>query len=194
MARAKLTEIRNDLISDEGAILWSIVKGEQLEFPITLEFLKDVTAGYTYEAVIVEADSENLRPGKYPRNIINGGAQHKLKLRMPTIVGVWDSSREYYFNEMVKHKDVFWRLTVSDTREEPGLSDVWVQDVPTTVHVQFTSDIAKNWKTQPNIERPAYGFFELRVTEPNGAVFRRTWKPVRGLVQVLFSPTDIVPD
>jgi len=33
----------------------------------------------------------------------------------------------------------------------------------------------------------------LRVTESFG-VYPRTWKPVRGMVELLFSPTHEVPD
>ena len=39
MARAKLNEITEELISDSGAVLWSFVRGEQLEYPIVLNLL-----------------------------------------------------------------------------------------------------------------------------------------------------------
>jgi len=35
MARSRLTDPTLDLVTDAGAVLWSMVKGEQLEFPIT---------------------------------------------------------------------------------------------------------------------------------------------------------------
>ena len=40
MARSRLTNTSQDLISDGGAVVWSFVKGEQLEFPITLNFIE----------------------------------------------------------------------------------------------------------------------------------------------------------
>ena len=57
MARSLLTNTTNDLITDSGAVLWSLVTGEQLEFPITLNFLKDTTQkllnNYIFEAVVI---------------------------------------------------------------------------------------------------------------------------------------------
>jgi len=55
MARSPISTISSDLITDTGSVLWSIVQGEQLEFPITLNFLTNAGVGYTYEAVVMEA-------------------------------------------------------------------------------------------------------------------------------------------
>ena len=64
MARSRLTETTDDLVTDSGAVLWSFVKGEQLEFPITLNFVENVTAGYAYEAVVGDSRGTNIVTGK----------------------------------------------------------------------------------------------------------------------------------
>ena len=60
MARASLVRPTIDLTSDDGSILWSIVRGEQLEQTVDLAFLTNAY-GYEYEAVVVEgANIENV--------------------------------------------------------------------------------------------------------------------------------------
>jgi hypothetical protein len=54
MARSDITGKTLDLISDDGAVLFSIADGEQLHFSITLDWLTDLT-GYTITAKVVEA-------------------------------------------------------------------------------------------------------------------------------------------
>lgn len=67
-------------------------------------------------------------------------------------------------------------------------------EVPNKLYIQFPGTLATTWavKAQPNC--PVHGYFELRVTEPVGGAFRKTWKPLRGVVQILFSPTNQVAD
>jgi hypothetical protein len=54
MARSDITGKTVDLISDDGAVLFSIAQGEQLHFSVTLDWLTDLT-GYTITAKVVEA-------------------------------------------------------------------------------------------------------------------------------------------
>jgi hypothetical protein len=61
------------------------------------------------------------------------------------------------------------------------------------VYIQFPDDLAGGWAVQPGVNFNTYGFFELRVTEPLDAILTHTWKPVRGMVEMLFSPTEAVP-
>ena len=53
--------------------------------------------------------------------------------------------------------------------------------------------LGNDYQVQPSVAGSTYGFFELRVTEPANPIFARTWKPIRGMVEIQFSPTDIVP-
>ncbi len=62
------------------------------------------------------------------------------------------------------------------------------------VYLQFPKNLAANWTVAPSVNYPVYGFFEMRVTEPVDSVFRRTWKPIRGMVEILFSPTYSIDD
>ncbi len=194
MARSPITEIADDLITDGGSVLWSFVKGEQLEFPITMNFIEDVTAGYTYEAVVVEAANsvEDVRP----TTIQPGGVQTVLVVRVPTYRGTWDAAQAYNKEEVVLYNGVYYKLLTGAGRVNatpPSSDSLWSITSLSKLYIQYPSTLGATWTIAPSVGAPVYGFFELRVTEPPDSIFRRTWKPVRGLVQILFSPTDIVP-
>jgi hypothetical protein len=196
MARSKLTETKDDLIEDSGSVLWSFVKGEQLEFPITLTFVKDVTAGYTYEAVVVEADNVP-EDATVPTNIRSGGVQTKLTVRIPVDRGTWDSGQAYNKEEVVLYNGQYYKLAYGVARlssVSPDLDSTWEKTNLNRVYLQFPKTLGATWSVQPTVGYPVYGFFELRVTAPADSIFQRTWKPIRGMVQILFSPTEIVPD
>ena len=196
MARSKITDPKDDLIEDSGSVLWSFVKGEQLEFPITLSFVKDVTAGYTYEAVVVEG--ENVAGStEPPTNIRVGGAQTKLNVRLPVNRGTWQAIQAYNRGEVVLYDGVCYSLKAGAGRinaTPPSADPAWELVSMSRIYLQFEKSLASDWAVAPTVGFPTYGFFELRVTEPGDGVFQRTWKPVRGMVQILFSPTEIVPD
>lgn len=196
MARSRLTEPTDDLITDSGAVLWSFVKGEQLEFPVTLSFLLDATQGYTYEAVIVEAlnTANQIVP---PVTIQPNGVQTVLGIRVPVNAGIWSSTTLYQREDVVLYSGVYYRLlngTNYSSSTTPNNDSYWSETTLNKIYIQFPSSIAATWTLAPTASTPVYGFFELRVTEPVTAVYRRTWKPVRGLVEINFSPTDIVAD
>lgn len=196
MARSPITDTTEDLISDGGGILWSFVKGEQLEFPITLNFIQNASIGYTYEAVVIEALNVAGEPGK-PTNIKPNGVQTLISVRVPTDRGNWDPAQAYNREELVKYLGIYYKLTsgIARTNSTPPNQDtLWLQTDPNKIYIQFLSNLGSTWQVQPTVDQAVYGFFELRVTEPTDSIFRRTWKPVRGMVEVLFSPTEIVPD
>lgn len=196
MARSKITETKDDVIEDSGSVLWSFVRGEQLEFPITLNFVRDVTAGYTYEAVVVEADNVP-EDEKVPTNIKSGGVQTKLVVRVPVYRGTWDPRQAYNKEEVVLYNGQHYKLAYGAARissVSPELDSAWETADLSKVYLQFPKTLGATWTVQPTVGYPVYGFFELRVTAPVDSIFQRTWKPVRGMVQILFSPTEIVPD
>jgi len=196
MARSTLVNPTDDLISDSGAVLWSFVKGEQLEFPITMNFIGNATAGYTYEAVVVEALNVVEQTEK-PVTIRPGGIQTTLVVRVPTYRGTWNGTQAYNREEVVFYNGLYYKLLsgIARTNATPPSSDpLWEETTLNRVYLQYPSTLGSTWQIQPTVGFPTYGFFELRVTEPADAIFRRTWKPVRGMVEILFSPTDIVPD
>lgn len=196
MARSKLTETRDDLIEDSGSVLWSFVKGEQLEFPITLNFVENVTAGYTYEAVVVEADNI-LEDDSVPTSIKSGGVQTRLPVRVPVYRGTWEPIQAYNREEVTFYNGKYYKLNYGVARVNsvsPDLDPAWEEASLSRIYLQFPKLLGADWSTQPTVGHPVYGFFELRVTEPNNSIFQRTWKPIRGMVQIQFSPTEIVPD
>jgi len=201
MARSRLTNTSLDIISDAGSILWSMVRGEQLEFPITLNFIFDATlkpsGNYIYEAVVIEAANSPGQTDK-PNAVEPGGVFTRLFVRIPTYVGVWSPTSVYNVEEIVKFNNTYYKLNYGfayTSMQDPTLDPVrWSETVLNKIYVQFPATLGTTWKVQPSASSDVYGFFELRITEPPSAVFSRTFKPIRGMIQLMFSPTDQVPD
>lgn len=200
MSRSRLVNPTQDLQADAGAVLWSFVKGEQLEFPITLNFIEDVTVkpsnNYVYEAVVVEAQNIEGQTTK-PTTIQPAGVQTVLTVRRPTFIGTWNASIAYNKEEIVLYNGIYYKLLKGAGRVDstlPNVDPLWEVTALNIIYLQFPSSLANTWNIQPSVNKPVYGFFELRITEPTDPVFQRTWKPVRGMVEILFSPTDVVAD
>jgi len=194
VARSRFANPVNDLNTDSGAVLWSFAKGEQLEYPITLSFLDDVS-GYSLEAVVVEAKNTVLQE-EAPIDIQPAGIKTTLNIRLPNYVGVWNVSNAYDAEDVVLYGELYYRLTSGAGyigTDAPGIDALWAETALNIIYVQFPSTLGSTWVVSPVVDFPVYGFFELRVTEPNNSIFIHTWKPVKGLVEILFSPTDIVP-
>jgi hypothetical protein len=204
MARSRLTNTTQDLIADSGAVLWSFVKGEQLEFPITLNFVEDASVkqdankNYVYEAVVVEA--ANIAGQTDRPTAVRVGASTvttRLFVRLPKYIGTWQSVQAYNKEEVVLYAGKYYKLLQGSGRTSatlPNVDPLWAETTLNTIYLQFPSTLASTWQVQAAVDSPVYGFFELRVTEPIDPVFTRTFKPVRGMVEILFSPTDETPD
>jgi hypothetical protein len=178
-----------------------MVIGEQLEFPITIGFITDAsykstaTDNYKYEAVVVEANNV-VSQTTQPTAVKSGGIQTALFVRIPAYVGVWSTTATYNKEDVVLHSGVYYKkLTpTSITTTAPNLdTTVWEITTLNKVYVRFPKELGSTWSTAPGISYNTYGFFELRVTEP-GSAFPRTFKPVRGLIELLYSPTSAVTD
>jgi len=203
MARSRLVEQTpqgmapfDDLITDSGAVLWSFIRGEQLEFPVILNFLSDVNLGYTFEAVVVEANNVPGQTAK-PITIKTGGAQDTLTVRKPIYLSVWDENTAYDTEDVVLYNGIYYKLLSGAGRIEattPLVDPLWEVTSLNKVYLQFPGTLASDWDQDPVVGIPVYGFFELRVTEPANSILQKTWKPVRGMVEILFSPTEIVAD
>lgn len=195
MARSQITSTADDLMSDTGAVLWSIVRGEQLEYPVILSFLNEASAGHTFEAVVVEA--LNAVDGTKPTTIQPGGIQTTLVTRTAVPRGTWDGTNTYQRENFVSHASKYYKLNNQIDYVNATTPDVdanWSEFDPRTLYLQFPKTLSSDWAEAPTAEFNIFGFFELRVTEPSSVVYPRTWKPIRGLVEMLFSPTDITPD
>lgn len=196
MARSYINNPTQDLITDTGAVLWSFVIGEQLEFPITLNFVEDVTAGYTYEAKVIEAlnSAEQTDP---PTSVKAGGVETSLTIRIPVRRGTWQAVQAYNKEEVVLYNNVYYKLAKGAGRVSqltPDVDPLWIVTSLSKIYIQFPKALASNWSVLPGAGYSTYGFFELRVTEPADAVFTRTWKPIRGMIQIMYSPTYSAED
>jgi hypothetical protein len=200
MARSRLTDTSLDLVTDAGAVLWSMILGEQLEFPITLNFIADASVkasnNYAYEAVVVEAKNISGQTDK-PTLVQPAGVTTRLFVRLPVFLGTWSATQAYNKEEVVLYNGTYYKLAKGLARVSavtPDVDSTWVVTVLNKIYVQFPSTLGATWSVKPLADSASYGFFELRVTEPTDAVFTRTFKPVRGMVELLFSPTDDTAD
>lgn len=200
MSRARLTQTPVDLVTDSGTVLLSLVKGEQLEFPVTLNFLIDathkVTNNYIYEAVVIEAKNV-LGQSSAPIDIMPSGVSTVLTVRTAEYLGTWNEFAAYNKEEVVLYNGKYYKLLGGVGRmypTPPTIDPLWELTLLNTIYIQFPSTLASTWSVQATVDKSVYGFLELRVTEPTDPIFTRTWKPVRGMVEILFSPTDVVAD
>jgi len=201
MARSRLTNTTQDLIADGGGVLWSFVKGEQLEFPVVLNFVEDASVkasnNYVYEAVVVEA-ANVIGQTDRPVDVATNPVQTRLFVRLPRLIGTsWQATSAYNKEEVVLYAGKYYKLLQGAGRINstlPTEDPLWFETTLNTIYLQFPSTLGTTWAVQPKVDSPVYGFFELRVTEPTDSIFTRTFKPVRGMVEILFSPTDVTTD
>jgi hypothetical protein len=120
-----------------------------------------------------------------------------LVVRVPTNAGTWSAVAAYNREDVVLYNGLYYRLLYGAARISallPNVDPLWEVTTLNIIYVQFPSTLGYAWTIQPTTTFSSYGFFELRVTEPTMSLFTRTWKPVRGMVEILFSPTDLVAD
>ena len=80
MARTRINARTKDLIKDNGAVLVSLVEGEQIQMDITLSWLINLT-GYTITAKVVEADMAGAtNDDSLPVNVKAGGVVTTLPI------------------------------------------------------------------------------------------------------------------
>jgi hypothetical protein len=197
MARTLITAKTEDLQSDSGSVLFSFVQGEQLEFPVTLAFIENTSIGYTYEAVLIEGLNIAGQSGA-PSVARPSGITNTLTVWTPTWKSEWSAVTAYDRDDLVIFGGIYYLMgsaTGYISANNPTVdTSKWTVYVPNKVYVRFPDTLSLNWNTpaQPTAEAKNYGFFELRVTEPAGSRYTRTWKPMRGLVEFSYSPTHLV--
>ena len=183
--RSRLLNPRQDLISDNGAILLSLIQGEQLEYPIVLN-----TGSFVLNAVCVEGF--NLPSQKRaPSAIRPGGVRTPLTIRKPNYRGTWNPIVAYDVGDLVVHegRHLTRRISASPIDSSvPVDGPIWNEISAGTVYLRLPSELSMDWQIQPSVNSPVYGFIEVAVSETGGG-FPRTWKPVRGLIEYLYSPT-----
>lgn len=189
MARSRLPNPAVDLIKDGGAVLFSFIDGEQIEYPIDLNFLHS-PSGHTIVVSVVEARNIPLQTEK-PISAEPGGVRTDLSLRIPKFRGAFSPITAYSVGDMVSYNGLCYIRALSPLMVDPltpDLNPYWVESPRSRIYIQFPSTLCDNWKVRPQVGYAVYGFIEVSVTENEGQ-FPRTWKPVRGMVELLFSPT-----
>lgn len=58
--------------------------------------------------------------------------------------------------------------------------------------IVIPENLVNAWTTQPSPEKPAYGWIGLEVRDAGVGKYAQVWKPMRGLVEVLYSPSEAV--
>ena len=146
MARKSILSPTRDLNTDDGAVLISVIHGEQTRMAISLGWLTNLT-GYAISAKAVEANNVQGFSGGIPRDPLSGGNIQSL-----TIIDNVVADRNF---EIV---------------------------IPET--------LIDSYATTPEPGQPIYAFFELEVKDGGAGANQLVWKPVRGLIEVRYSPTE----
>ena len=147
MPRSKITSKSQDLITDDGSIIASIVHGEQTRISLTAAWLTNMT-GFTVTAKVVEGDNEQ-----------DSGA-------IPTTA---------------RDTPVIYNLAIID-------SDV----TDNQFQIVIPADLISSWDTFPAPDKPIYGFIDVEIADTGVGNLQQIWKPMRGLVEVRYSPTEAV--
>jgi hypothetical protein len=50
--------------------------------------------------------------------------------------------------------------------------------------------LSNNWTVQPSPNKPVYGYIDLEVKDTGVGARQQIWKPLRGLIEILYSPTE----
>ena len=190
MSRSRLPNPRVDLVTDSGAVLFSLIMGEQLEYPINLDTLPLMPDKYDIRAVMIEAMNIPMQTDK-PSAMLPGGIRTPLTVRSPVFKGTWNPIMAYAVGEMIVYNNVFYIRANSNSIVDstpPNLAPFWVESNRGRTYLQLPKTIGRDWAVQPTVGFATYGFIEVEVSE-RGGPFPRTWKPVRGMVEILFSPT-----
>ena len=194
MARNVINVTTKDPMTDGGSVLVSLVQGEALEFPVALDFTIMANEDYLYYGALVEGQNDG--EGNIPTSVQPTGVEDELVVRRSNHVGEWDSAAAYDAEDVVVDSfGEYYRLLsgVSYTNSlQPSDDDNWYPHDPRICWIQFPSTLSATYAQQPLPGAASYGFFELRVTEVGNTVFTTIWKPVRGLVEFLFSPTSLL--
>lgn len=194
MARSQIENIQESLQSDSGAVLFSIVQGEQFEYPVTLSFIQNASLGYNFECAIIEG--LNVANQETPPIVARpGGVSEQLTVFVPPWKSAWSAPAAYSRDDLVMYLDEVYIRTVGSyvvDSTPPNATTAWSLYTPDKVFIRFPEGLSNNWNVQPSTKSNVYGFIELRVTEPGGTRYTRTWKPLRGLIEFLYSPTKLV--
>ena len=144
MARSKITSSGKDLLSDDGAVLFSIIRGEQIRIAVSIGWMTNLqSCTITIKAV----EALNLGDGEKPEAVRVGG--------ITTIIPIIDT-------------------IVTD-----NLFDIVIPET-----------LASDWTVKPSPDKPAYAFIDMEIADAGVGVNKQVFKPLSGLIEVNYSPTE----
>jgi len=73
-----------------------------------------------------------------------------------------------------------------------NLTIIDADDTDNTFKIVIPQTLANSWATAPSPESPSYGWIDLEVADTGSGTSQLIWKPFRGLVEVLYSPSEEV--
>lgn len=100
------------------------------------------------------------------------------------IVEADSSSLDYTKDELPTQEQSGGEITTLDIIDSDSSDNNFKIVIP--------EDLVNNWTTQPRPEKPSYGWIGLEVRDAGINQYQQIWKPLRGLVEVLYSPSEAV--
>jgi len=160
MPRSRINSRSKDLVKDNGAILLSVVQGEQVHLSVNLSWITNLS-GFTLTPKIVEADMSGLdtRP-------VDPTGEDITRDQLPETV-------------LVGGQVTTCAVLDADTTDN-------------SFRIVIPEDLCDNYVTQPTPQAPVYAWFGLEVADSGVGANQQIWKPMRGLVEILYSPSGAV--
>ncbi len=85
--------------------------------------------------------------------------------------------------------------TIPETaRDTPVVTTLPILDTTPTDNlfdIVIPQDLVNTWNTFPAPDKPIYGFIDLEIADTGVGNLQQIWKPMRGLIEVRYSPTEI---
>ena len=59
-----------------------------------------------------------------------------------------------------------------------------------TFKIVIPDDLIDTWSTQPSPDTPVFGYLGVEIADAGVGDAQQIWKPMRGLIEILYSPTE----
>jgi len=171
MARSSITSKSKDLISDDGSILVSLIKGEQTQIAVTLNWITNLN-GYIITPKVIEG--ANNSSGTLPTQVHQTNPNIRLLQVLYTTGGNLTLDANASTTGSANNNNTFTLVFPEDliTQGGSGSND-------------------GSYNVQPDINKPVYGFLGVEVKDTGTGPLQQIYKPFRGLVEIRFSPTEV---
>ena len=107
MARSQIERIEEQLQSDSGAVLFSIVQGEQFEYPVTLSFIQNASLGYDFECAVIEGLNVDNQEAP-PITARPGGVSNQLTVFVPPWKSGWSAVAAHSSDDLVAYNNLVY--------------------------------------------------------------------------------------